>query len=244
MLRTMQRTALVAAASIATIGFAAPASAAVQVNANGSVTVSGTSGGSAVINLNGSTENGVVPGLSSQLTLNFLGAVNGTYTFSYTLANTSSNPTTASRLNAFAFNTNPNITLNGATILNPNTALFDEIRYSTNMPNGIGDVELCFTTNNCAGGGSDGLSIGQSGSGSFTLNFGNVNLAELTLDNFAVRYQAVTGPGVMNGSATGRQITTAVPEPGTWALMLVGFGAVGFSMRRRRRQAGAILQMA
>jgi hypothetical protein len=160
------------------------------------------------------------------------------------LANTSSNPTTASRLNAFAFNTNPNITLNGATILNQNTALFDEIRYNTNMPNGIGTVELCFTTHNCSGGGGDGLLIGQSGSGSFTLNFGNVNLAELTLDNFAVRYQAVTGPGVMDGSATGRQITTAVPEPGTWALMLVGFGAVGFSMRRRRRQANSILQMA
>jgi hypothetical protein len=48
----------------------------------------------------------------------------------------------------------------------------------------------------------------------------------------------------MEGSATGRQITTAVPEPGTWALMLVGFGAVGFSMRRRRRQANSILQMA
>ncbi len=29
----------------------------------------------------------------------------------------------------------------------------------------------------------------------------------------------------------------AVPEPSTWALMLFGFGAVGFSMRRRRRPA-------
>lgn len=27
----------------------------------------------------------------------------------------------------------------------------------------------------------------------------------------------------------------AVPEPGTWAMMLVGFGAVGFAMRRRGR---------
>ncbi len=29
----------------------------------------------------------------------------------------------------------------------------------------------------------------------------------------------------------------AVPEPGTWAMMLVGFGAVGYSMRRRKRPA-------
>ena len=29
----------------------------------------------------------------------------------------------------------------------------------------------------------------------------------------------------------------AVPEPGTWAMMLLGFGAVGYSMRRRKRPA-------
>jgi PEP-CTERM motif len=28
----------------------------------------------------------------------------------------------------------------------------------------------------------------------------------------------------------------AVPEPSTWAMMLIGFGAVGYSMRRRRTQ--------
>lgn len=29
--------------------------------------------------------------------------------------------------------------------------------------------------------------------------------------------------------------TPAVPEPGTWAMMLMGFGAAGYAMRRRRR---------
>jgi hypothetical protein len=34
----------------------------------------------------------------------------------------------------------------------------------------------------------------------------------------------------------------AVPEPSTWAMMLIGFGAVGASLRRRR--VSAIAQMA
>lgn len=37
-------------------------------------------------------------------------------------------------------------------------------------------------------------------------------------------------------SVTGGAISVAaVPEPSTWAMMLVGFGGIGFSMRRRRR---------
>jgi hypothetical protein len=37
------------------------------------------------------------------------------------------------------------------------------------------------------------------------------------------------------GSATPG--TGAVPEPGTWAMMLLGFGAIGLAMRRRRARA-------
>ena len=32
----------------------------------------------------------------------------------------------------------------------------------------------------------------------------------------------------------GRELTGGVPEPTTWAMMVMGFGAVGFAMRRRR----------
>ena len=35
-----------------------------------------------------------------------------------------------------------------------------------------------------------------------------------------------------------------VPEPGTWAMMLLGFGAVGYAIRRRRRSHPLLSQMA
>jgi len=50
-------------------------------------------------------------------------------------------------------------------------------------------------------------------------------------------------PGVFSFSTQGGNVTTfsastvAVPEPGTWALMLLGFGGIGVAMRRRRRPA-------
>lgn len=58
----------------------------------------------------------------------------------------------------------------------------------------------------------------------------------------------VTGTAGSNAAFTGTislaPTVAAVPEPGTWALMLLGFGAVGYSMRRRRRQGAHIFQAA
>lgn len=54
-------------------------------------------------------------------------------------------------------------------------------------------------------------------------------------------------PGTQNGALSGSvsfASTPAVPEPGTWAMMLLGFGGIGFAMRRRRRQQGAYIYQA
>lgn len=53
---------------------------------------------------------------------------------------------------------------------------------------------------------------------------------------FAPNEISVSGLSRGNGSYGGNAtFTPAVPEPATWAMMLLGFGAIGFSMRSRRR---------
>lgn len=48
---------------------------------------------------------------------------------------------------------------------------------------------------------------------------------------------AQTGNCDLNFRVTGNTPVAAVPEPATWALMMLGFGMVGFSMRRRSKQS-------
>ena len=55
-------------------------------------------------------------------------------------------------------------------------------------------------------------------------------------------YGFETSPGT--GIFATMAIPAAVPEPATWAMMLVGFGAIGFAMRRRRSESGAVPQAA
>ena len=52
----------------------------------------------------------------------------------------------------------------------------------------------------------------------------------------------IDGNNNATGSLGGTITITAVPEPATWAMMLLGFGAAGYAMRRRR--APALAQLA
>jgi hypothetical protein len=54
---------------------------------------------------------------------------------------------------------------------------------------------------------------------------------------------SVVGRGVNldNLTVTGTRLTSAVPEPATWALMISGFGLAGTALRRERRRKGLTL---
>ncbi len=56
--------------------------------------------------------------------------------------------------------------------------------------------------------------------------------------------QVNTGPGTGGGTLTISQVGGAVPEPATWAMMILGFAAIGGTMRFRRRNSGTDLATA
>ena len=51
-------------------------------------------------------------------------------------------------------------------------------------------------------------------------------------------FAADTSEGAYGPVLDAVSITTAVPEPGTWAMMLLGFGLIGFGLRKRKANDG------
>ena len=204
----------------------------------------GGSNNTATFNFNGFSGNNapVIPGLTSTLALKLLGVTYGAtstfYSFEYVLTNTSSNGVT-SRASVFGFNSNPDLK-KAFYVSGP----FDKIG-SGNLSNGNNPLEFCIKNstgngnggaNNCAGGNNGGPTNGNSFTGSFDLEYaGVVNSIDLT--DFGVRYQSIEGvTGVESG--IGRPIMSGiVPEPATWAMMILGFGLIGGALRSRKAQA-------
>lgn len=60
---------------------------------------------------------------------------------------------------------------------------------------------------------------------------GTIGPIVLGAGNYTVRVRSFSGP---NGSYSGTLTLGAVPEPATWAFLILGFGLIGGAIRRRK----------
>jgi len=80
------------------------------------------------------------------------------------------------------------------------------------------------------------------GNGDTQYIFGNALDPSIAIDKVAI----VTSSPINHVKQNSIQLTgvRTVPEPATWALMLLGFGGVGVAMRRSRKNKPAMMQIA
>lgn len=195
-------------------------------------------GSSFTLGYNGFADGKPVNGLTGSATFTLTSASASNYTFSYSVANTSTAPVTGSRISSFAFDTNPDIASASS------TGTFGFTTLSSTYPNGIGSVDVCFKggfSNSCSN--SGGVAAGQTGTGTFSLAFSSP-VSSLTMSDFFVRYQSITGvSGVTSASGAGTITSstssggTPVPEPGM--IGLFGAGLAALALMRRRRPLAA-----
>jgi hypothetical protein len=107
---------------------------------------------------------------------------------------------------------------------------------------GVGNFQLAVDcTSGCgpswASNASDVLKFTVTGSGPLTVND---LAASSTGAYFASDITNVAGSTGNIGANTIKTVTSAVPEPATWAIMLMGFGGLGAMLRQRRQQVALV----
>lgn len=203
----------------------------------GNVTFNRTTTGSTKVTNGANATNGIANGT---FTVGDATAANNVYSVTYDYLNFA-NPSFSGTSNV------PVLTLDFGKVERPN-----------------GPVTLNFSLFNIGNSNSAGLSLTsvvQSNPGSpFTstvspfvnLTGGSSNTYSVTLDvsqlgtfsNTATINLKDFAPGGIGGktySLTINTLATVLPEPGTWAMLIVGFGLVGFSQRRRAARTGVAL---
>lgn len=137
--------------------------------------------------------------------------------------------------NAFSFSIlgDPNVTVSNL------TAGFAAIDTSPNSDVSSPPFGTFFTAIECTTACGPGFGGGFAGPLSFTLSStGSLSLSSLGFNKINSNNIYFTSDLVNSNGMTGNVGATAgiaaVPEPTTWALMLIGFGAAGISLRRRK----------
>jgi hypothetical protein len=203
------RTLLGVGCALALAAFAGTASA---------VTVD-SAGDTFTIDFGGNVEGDDVPGLSAQAVFDVESISGNTLVLDIRLTNTSSILWESARVSALGFNTGPNVV--SATL---GSSVYSNVNLGGRFPNGFGGLDLCVINNrnNCTGGRSGGLDIGEFTDLTLTLNFAEP-ITSVDLDNFGVRYQSLTSKklGFRGDSGTGMP-GSPIPEPRSTAMLLLG----------------------
>ena len=135
-------------------------------------------------------------------------------------------------------------------IINPDQ-LFTDFKYST-MLTGAGTLTVYYVL---SGSGFTQTQINNTNLAAFTqVTAGNGGVYSADNNNFNKLLSGGTFDAFAIRSSTPisffevKQMTfngvPPVPEPATWAMMLLGFGGIGMAMRRSRRRNGALMQIA
>jgi PEP-CTERM motif len=93
-------------------------------------------------------------------------------------------------------------------------------------------------SNTFAGGGF--LATGTGSNGAFELNIYNGIVGAYPLCGSHDCASVAPDQGLYNPGDFGTVTITAVPEPATWIMILLGFGGIGYMLRGSRKEAGAI----
>lgn len=237
----MKRFAL-ALAALGTFA-SAPAYAGVNINAGAGGSASLSAGQSFDINFNGFSGNvsspSIIPGLSALLKLTFVGqtTVSGNTVFNFLYALTNTSTLKGTRISSFGFNVDPDA------IAAAVTGKYDTVQFNANYPVGFGTVDVCFFDTpaqassqgaTCTG---NGTGVTRDGTVYGTIALTVAGLVEnLAITDLVDRYQAFD----FNGTNSAIGVPGGVPEPATWAMMMLGIGLAGAAMRRRQKVSAKI----
>lgn len=171
--------------------------------------------------------------VAATLTLTLLSRTSNFFLLGYSISNDTAGSFDRATLTGFGFDIGQGLLASFAT--------GDFNRVSSGTAPGFGSTDLCLMAGgpagSCNGNGNAGVRLGgDPGTGSLLLLL-SAPSASLELSNSFARWSSVRSKKANitanDAVSAGFALPEPAPEPGTWALMIAGFGLIGTALRRR-----------